>query len=125
MLFRVFAGLGIFIACLGLFGLVSFLAEQKKLEIGIRRAMGSTVTGIIWLLSRQFVRWIIIANIIAWPASWYFMSKWLQGFAYSTSINPLIFIFSGFISLLIALLTISFKTINAANSNPVKSLKYE
>ncbi len=125
VLFRVFAGLGIFIACLGLFGLVSFLAEQKKLEIGIRRAMGSTVTGIIWLLSRQFVRWIFIANIIAWPAAWYFMSKWLQGFAYSTSINPFIFIISGFLSMLIALLTISFKTIKAANSNPVKSLKYE
>ncbi|MDP8315322.1 MAG: FtsX-like permease family protein [Candidatus Celaenobacter antarcticus] len=125
ILFRIFAGLGIFIACLGLFGLASFLAEQKKLEIGIRKVMGSTNSSIIWLLSRQFVRWVIIANIIAWPLAWYFMSKWLQGFAYRTSINPFIFLLAGVLSITIAILTISVKILKAANTNPADVIKYE
>ena len=125
VLFRVFAGLGIFIACLGLFGLASFLAEQKKLEIGIRRTMGSSSLSIIWLLSKKFVRWIIVANIIAWPAAWYFMSKWLEGFAFKTNINPFIFITAGIVSVLIAMLTISLKTWKTANTNPADIMKYE
>jgi len=123
--FRIFAGLGIFIACLGLFGLASFLTEQKKLEIGVRKVMGSSSQGIVWQLSRRFVRWVLVANIIAWPLAWYLMKNWLEGFVYRTSINPLIFIFAGVISLTIALLTISLKTWRAANSNPIKALKYE
>jgi len=123
--FRIFAGLGIFIACLGLFGLASFLTEQKKLEIGVRKVMGSTSGGIIWQLSKQFVRWVVVANIIAWPLAWYLMKNWLEGFVYRTSTNPLIFIFAGVISLAIALITISLKTWKAANSNPAKALKYE
>ena len=123
--FRIFAGLGIFIACLGLFGLASFLTEQKKLEIGVRKVMGSTSSGIIWQLSKQFVRWIVVANIIAWPLAWFLMKNWLEGFVYRTSINPLIFIFAGFISLAIAIFTISLKTWKAANTNPAKILKYE
>ena len=125
MQFRVFAGLGIFIACLGLFGLASFLTEQKKLEIGIRKVMGSTSAAIIWQLSRQFVRWVIVANIIAFPLAWYVMKSWLEGFHYRTSANPWIFIFAGLISMAIALITISLKTWKAANANPVESLKYE
>jgi len=125
ILFRVFAGLGILIACLGLFGLASFLAEQKKLEIGIRRTMGSSSLSIIWLLSKKFIRWIIVANIIAWPAAWYFMSKWLEGFAYKTNMNPFIFITAGIVSVLIAMLTISLKTWKTANTNPADIIKYE
>lgn len=124
-LFQIFAGLGIFIACLGLFGLASFLIEQKQLEIGIRKVMGSTVLGIIWQLSNQFVRWIVAANIIAWPLAWFGMNKWLQNFAYPTKMSIWIFIISGVIAFLIALITVSFRTIKAANSNPVKALKYE
>jgi len=123
--FRIFAGLGIFIACLGLFGLASFLTEQKKLEIGVRKVMGSSSHGIIWQLSKQFVCWIVVANIIAWPLAWHLMKNWLEGFVYRTSINLSIFVFAGVISLTIALLTISLKTWRAANSNPVKALKYE
>ncbi len=124
-LFRVFAGLGIFIACLGLFGLASFLTEQKKLEIGIRKVMGSSSGGIIWQLSKQFVRWVIVANIIAWPFAWFLMKTWLEGFVYRTSANPLIFITAGIISLFIALITISLKTWKAANTNPANIIKYE
>ena len=124
-LFRVFAGLGIFIACLGLFGLASFLTEQKKLEIGIRKVMGSSSCGIIWQLSKQFVRWVIVANIIAWPLAWFLMKTWLEGFVYRTSANPLIFIAAGLLSLVIAFVTISLKTWKAANTNPAKILKYE
>jgi putative ABC transport system permease protein len=123
--FRIFAGLGIFIACLGLFGLASFLTEQKKMEIGVRKVMGSTSSGIIWQLSKQFVLWVLIANAIAWPLAWYFMKIWLNGFEYRTSTNPLIFIFAGVVSLAIALVTISLKTWRAANSNPINALKYE
>ena len=125
ILFRIFAGLGIFIACLGLFGLASFLTEQKKLEIGVRKVMGSSSGGIIWQLSKQFVRWVIVANIIAWPLAWYLMKAWLDDFVYRTSANPLIFIVAGLLSLLIALITISLKTWKAANANPAKILKYE
>jgi len=125
ILFRVFAGLGIFIACLGLFGLASFLIEQKKLEIGVRKVMGATSGGIIWQLSKQFVRWVIAANIIAWPLAWFVMKSWLEGFHYRTSANPIIFISAGIISLAIALITISLKTWKAANINPASILKYE
>lgn len=124
-LFQIFAGLGIFIACLGLFGLASFLTEQKKMEIGIRKVMGSTALGIIWQLSRQFIRWILVANIIAWPLAWYFMKSWLEGFQYRTTTNPVIFVMAGLISLLIAIFTISIKTWKAANTNPARILKYE
>jgi putative ABC transport system permease protein len=123
--FRVFAGLGIFIACLGLFGLASFLTEQKKLEIGVRKVMGSTSGGIIWQLSKQFVRWVLVANVIAWPLAWFLMKNWLEGFHYRTNANPLIFVFAGVISMAIALITISLKTWKAANTNPAKILKYE
>lgn len=124
-LFRVFAGLGIFIACLGLFGLASFLTEQKKLEIGIRKVMGSSSGGIIWQLSKQFVRWVIVSNIIAWCLAWFLMKAWLEGFVYRTSANPFIFIAAGLLSLFIAFVTISLKTWKAANTNPTNILKYE
>jgi len=124
-LFKIFAGLGIFIACLGLFGLASFLIESKKLEIGIRKVMGSSAIGLVWKLSRQFLLWVLLANVISWPLAWYFMNKWLRGFVYKTTIDPMIFIFAGVVTCAIALLTIVIKTWKAANANPVNILKYE
>ncbi len=124
-LFKIFAGLGIFIACLGLFGLASFLIEQRKLEIGIRKVMGSSAGGLIWKLSSQFLYWVILANLISWPLAWYFMTKWLDGFKYKTVIDPLIFVFSGLITCAVALLTIGIKTWKAANMNPADVLKCE
>lgn len=125
LLFKIFAGLGVFISCLGLFGLVSFITEQKRREIGIRKVVGSTSAEVVWLLSFKFIRWVIIANLIAFPLSWYFMSKWLENFVYRTSMNPLIFVFAGLISLFITLFTVSIRILKAANSNPVEVLKYE
>jgi len=124
-IFRYFTFLAIFISCLGLFGLASFMAEQRTKEIGIRKVLGASISGIVYMLSREFTKWIVIANIIAWPASYYLMDKWLRNFEYRSSIGLWIFIFSAALSLIIALITVSYQTLKAARSNPVKSLKYE
>jgi putative ABC transport system permease protein len=121
----VFSILAIVIACLGLFGLATFISEQRTKEIGIRKVLGASVHEIIGMLSKEFVKWIIIANVIAWPLAYYFMHKWLQNFAYRTEMSIWIFISSGAIALLIALLTISTNAIKASTANPIKSLKYE
>jgi len=124
-LFFFFSVLIIFVACLGIFGLASFLSEQRAREIGIRKVLGSTVTGVVKLLTADFTKWVLVANVLAIPIAWYAMDKWLQNFAYRTSMSVWIFIFSGFITLVIALLTIGTQTIKAANMNPVETLKYE
>jgi putative ABC transport system permease protein len=121
----VFSALAVFIACLGLFGLVTFVAEQKTKEIGIRKVMGASVMEILILLSREFTKWVIIASVIACPVAYYFMDNWLQDFAYQVEIEWSIFVIAGLAALLIALLTIGFQTIKAALANPVESLKYE
>jgi putative ABC transport system permease protein len=121
----IFSVLAIFIACLGLLGLAAFITEQRTKEIGIRKVLGASVTEIIMLLSKQFTVWVLIANIIAWPVAYYLMNDWLKNFAYKISINPWIFLLSGLLALLIALLTVSVHAIKAATANPVKSLKYE
>jgi len=120
-----FSVLAIIVACLGLFGLATFLAEQKTKEIGVRKVLGASVPSILLMLSKEFVKWIAIANLIAWPAAYYFMNKWLQDFAYRIEISWWLFIMAGFIALIIALLTISIQAIKAATANPVESLKYE
>lgn len=120
-----FSALAIIVACLGLFGLATFLAEQKTKEIGVRKVLGASVPSIFLMLSKEFIKWIIIANIIAWPFAYYFMNKWLQEFAYRININWWIFTFAGCIVLIIALLTVSIQAIKAATANPVKSLRYE
>jgi len=122
---RYFAGLAILISCLGLFGLASFLAEQRTKEIGIRKILGSSVQGIVLLLSKEFLKWVAIANIIAWPTAWFISHQWLQNFAYRTGIGIWIFILSAALALIIALITVSFQSIKAATSNPVDSLRYE
>jgi putative ABC transport system permease protein len=120
-----FSILAIFIACLGLFGLATFLAEQKTKEIGVRKVLGASVPSILLMLSKEFIKWIVIANIIAWPLAYYFMNKWLQEFAYRIEIGWWIFALSGIIAIIIALLTVSFQALKAATANPIKSLRYE
>lgn len=124
-LFTVFAGLAIFIACLGLFALAAFTAEQRTKEIGIRKAMGATTTGLTLLLSREFTKLVVIAFVPAAAAAWYVVNNWLNDFAYRVDINPLIFVASGVVAILIAWLTVSFQSIKAAATNPVESLRYE
>jgi putative ABC transport system permease protein len=124
-IFSYFSILAIFIACLGLFGLASYTAEQRTKEIGIRKVLGATISGIVKLLTKEFSKWILVANIIAWPVAYFAMRKWLQGFAYRTSIEFYIFILSAVIALAIALMTVSYQALKAAKADPVKSLRYE
>lgn len=123
--FRFFSLLAILLSCLGLFGLALFTTEQRTKEIGIRKVLGASVPSILNLLSRGFLKWIMIANIISWPIAYYFMNKWLQNFAYRTSLSIWIFIFSGFVALAIALLVVYYKAIEVAMANPVDLLRYE
>jgi putative ABC transport system permease protein len=124
-IFTLFTGLAIFIACLGLFGLASFLTTQRTKEIGIRKVLGSSVGNIVLLLSRGFIQLVLIANLIAWPLAWYAMDNWLQGFPYRISLNPVWFIIAGAGVVLIAFLSVGFQTLKAALLNPAKTLKYE
>ena len=124
-IFIYFALLAIIISCLGLFGLASFIAERRIKEIGIRKALGASVPGIVLLLTKEFARWIIIANFIAWPIGWYFMNSWLQNFVYRTEIYIGPFVVAGLIAFSIAILTVSSQTLRTAFSKPADSLKYE
>jgi putative ABC transport system permease protein len=124
-MFTTFAALAIFIACLGLFGLAVYSAEQRTKEIGIRKVLGASVSGIISLLSKDFIRLVIVSIIIATPVAWWAMNKWLQTFAYRINISWWIFLVAGVIAILIAVITVSFQAIKAAVSNPVKSLRTE
>ena len=123
--FSLFTGLAIFIASLGLLGLASFATAQRTKEIGIRKVLGSSISGIVLLLSGSFMRHVLIANVIAWPLAWWIMQQWLQSFSYRVSINPMIFLLSGGIVILIAFVSVSSQTIKAALKEPVKTLKYE
>jgi putative ABC transport system permease protein len=125
LLFMLFSGFAIFIACLGLFGLATYNTLQRVKEIGIRKVLGASVPGILSLLSKEMVWLIVIANAVAWPVAWYFMSQWLSGFAYSVELSVAVFLLSGIAATLVALGTVSFQTIRAANGNPVQSLRAE
>jgi putative ABC transport system permease protein len=124
-IFTCFTVLAIFIACLGLFGLASFTAEKRTKELGIRKALGASVSEIIWLLSKEFTKWVLVANFIAWPLAYLAMNKWLQNFAYRINIGLGAFVLSAWLALLIALLTVGFQSIRAARANPVDALRYE
>jgi putative ABC transport system permease protein len=124
-LLNTFSFLAIFISCLGLFGLVSFSIEQRTKEIGIRKVLGSNVPGILSVVLKDFIYLILIANIIAWPAAYFLLDKWLQHFAYKIEISWWVFALAGVIALVIALLTVSFQAVKAAMANPVESLRYE
>ncbi|NUO80605.1 ABC transporter permease [candidate division KSB1 bacterium] len=124
-LFGIFAGVGIFISCLGLLGLVTYATEQRTKEIGIRKTLGATTPSIVGLLSKEFVKLVVVANLIAWPLSYYFINGWLQDFAYRIDLSWGVFVLAGGLALVIALLTVSAQTIKAALSNPVEALRYE
>ncbi len=121
----ILAVLAIIVSCLGLFGLASFAAERRVKEIGIRKVLGATVENIVAMLSKDFVKLVIIANLLAWPIAWFAVRTWLQDFAYRIDISWWIFIAAGIIAILIALFTVSFQALRAARSNPVQSLKID
>lgn len=120
-----FTFLAIFIACLGLLGMASFTAERRTKEIGIRKALGASASSVTLLLTKEFTKLVILANIFAWPIAYFVMDNWIQGFPYRVSIGIGAFILSGGIALLIALLTVSYQAVKAASSNPAEALKYE
>jgi putative ABC transport system permease protein len=124
-IFGYFTFIAIFLSCLGLFGLAAQIADQRTKEIGIRKVMGATVAGITLLLTRDFMKWIIVANVIAWPSAYLAMNRWLQNYAYRTSIGVGILILAAFIALFVAFLTVSVQTIRTAVVDPVESLRYE
>lgn len=124
-LFSIFSGLAIFIACLGLFGLATFNTLQRVKEIGIRKVLGASVRSILSLLSKEIVVLIIVANLIAWPIAWFLMNKWLDTFAYHVDMSLLIYLISGVIAVLVALITVSTQTVKAAMTNPSNTLRYE
>ncbi|WP_428328923.1 ABC transporter permease [Mucilaginibacter sp.] len=121
----VFAGLAIFISCLGLFGLASYMAENRSKEIGIRKVLGASVAGIAQMLTKEFVALVLVAIVIATPIGWWLMNSWLQGFTYRVNIGWLTFVFAGLIAIIIAVLTVSVQSVKAALSNPVNSIKAE
>ena len=125
VILSIFAGLTIFVACLGLFGLATFTADQRTKEIGVRKVLGASVGQIVGLLSKDFLKLVLIACLIAFPLAWWGMNKWLQDFAYRTEISVWVFVLAGVAALLIALLTVSYQAVRAAVSNPVKSLRTE
>ncbi|MCP4724771.1 MAG: FtsX-like permease family protein [bacterium] len=124
-LFSIFTFLGLFIACLGLFGLASYITEQRTKEIGIRKVIGSSVTGVVILLTNDFVKWVGIGTLFAWPIAYIAMNNWLQNFAYKIDIGWLAFIAASLSALIIAALTVGLNTYRAASRNPVDSLRYE
>jgi putative ABC transport system permease protein len=124
-IFTLFTVLAIFIACLGLFGLASFLTTQRTKEIGIRKVLGSSASNIVLLLSRGFIQLVLVANLIAWPVAWLAMDKWLESFPYRIGLNPVWFIMAGAGVILIAFFSVGLQTMKAAMINPAKTLKYE
>ncbi|MEO8405515.1 MAG: FtsX-like permease family protein [Chitinophagaceae bacterium] len=125
ILSKYFAGIAILISCLGLFGLAAFTAQKRKKEIGIRKVLGASVTNVVAMLSKDFVMLVGLALLIAIPISWWAANEWLQSFAYHIIINPLVFVITVISVILITLFTISFQSITAAITNPVKSLRAE
>ena len=124
-IFSVFTFLAIFIACLGLLGLATFIAEQRTKEVGIRKVIGASIPRIFVMLTAEIMKWVLIGNLIALPLAYYFMKQWLEGFAYPVDIGWVTFVSALFISLLVALVTVSYQAIRAALMNPVRALRYE
>ena len=117
--------LALFVSCLGLFGLSMFVGQQRTKEIGIRKTLGASVTSVVSMLSKEFLKWVLVANVFAWPAAYWIMGKWLQGFAYRAELSVWVFAVSGVVALGIAVITVSWQAIRAATINPVEALRYE
>jgi len=124
-LFNIFSALAIFIGLLGLFGMASFSSEQRTREIGIRKVFGAGVSEIILLLSREFTKWVLFANVIAWPVAWFMADAWLDTFANRILMPYWAFVAAGVVSFLLSIATVSWQAARAAKQNPVISLKYE
>ena len=124
-IFVYFTIIAILIACLGLFGLASYTTESRIKEIGIRKVMGASVGNIVLLLSQDFIKWIVLSAIIAFPIAYYSMNKWLLNFAYRINIGLIIFLFASGLTLLITFLTVGYQSVRAAVANPVESLRNE
>ena len=124
-IFSAFTLFAVFIACLGLFGLAAFFGDQRTKEVGIRKILGASALGIVLMLVRDFSRWVLIANVLAWPAAYLLMNRWLHNFAYRAGIPFWLFFFAGLLALVVALLTVGFQAFKAATSNPADALRYE
>jgi putative ABC transport system permease protein len=120
-----FSVLAILVACLGLFGLASFTTERRRKEIGIRIVLGASVSGVIALLTREFVLLVVVSNLVAWPIAYYAMNRWLEDFAYRTDLDATTLLLAGGLALLIALLTVIVQAVKAALVNPATALRYE
>src|SRR5690606_34376067 len=119
------AGLAVLIACLGLFGLAAFSAEQRTKEIGIRKVLGASAGSIVVLLSKDFAKLVAVAFVVAAPVAYLLMHRWLDDFAYRTRLGPGVFLLAGALAVAIALLTVSYQSVRAARSDPARSLRYE
>ena len=124
-IFLAVAVMTILIACMGLFGLATYAAEQRIREIGIRKVLGASVSGIVAMLSKDFIKLVLIASVLAIPVAWWLMNNWLSDFAYRTKIYWWVFVAAGALALLVALFTVGLKALKAAITNPVKSLRTE
>ena len=120
-----FAFLAVTISCLGILGMAVFASERRAKEIGIRKVHGASVNELMILLNKDFIRWVVVAFVVACPIGWYAMNKWLQDFAYRTEINWWVFALSGLAAVIIALLTVSWHTWRAVRKNPIEVLRYE
>ena len=124
-LFNIFSVLSVIVSCLGLFGLTTFATQRRIKEIGVRKVLGASVTGIVGMLSKDFIKLVVFALLIAFPIAWWVMNKWLQNFAYHINIRWWFFALAGVIAIVISFITVSYQSIKAARSNPVKSLRSE
>jgi putative ABC transport system permease protein len=124
-LFLEFTGLAVFLACLGLFGLAAYSAERRAKEVGIRKVLGASVVNLMVMLSGDVAKWVLAANVIAWPIAYFAMERWLQNFAYRVDLGWWTFFLAGGLTFCVALLTVSAQAMRAARANPVESLRYE
>jgi putative ABC transport system permease protein len=122
---KIFVGLAVFLSCLGLFGMSAYVAAQKTKEIGIRKVLGAKPSEIVFLLSKDFSKWVLLANVIAWPAAFYVSEKWLQGFAYRAGLGIGPFLLATVSALAVALLTVSVQSVKAATANPADAIRHE